>query len=472
MLVPACFIAYCLIAFSLFFFMPPRRAAMIGFMAGWVLLPVATWPPNAISNDIFTVEVIGAALPSELGWTKAVVIPLPILLGLIIFGRQYWRKLRWSWFDLVVALLCIWPILAGFSGVNTMSQAASEVGWMMAVWGGCWSIGRILAVSDSGQSELVEAIAWSGVPLVPMALYEGIIPPSLYAKIYGYHPFQLEGADRYIGWRPMGLLEHGNQFGIWIGMSALAWFTMARRTESKKSTYIPLAIITGIATVGGQSLGAILLYFAGLIWMTLPRRALQVVVAGLLFLSASFGAVYFSGALPVTRAAWESVAGGKLANSLRTYGRASFGYRVRRDQIALAMIKKTPVIGYGVWDWWRPLGSHPWGLPLLLWGQYGLFAMLCSIVVMIGGAIRSLWRGSRSVLPVIAILGFVDAWLNSYIFFPGLIAAGALSVSQLGSRSRRGSSSRSGRSRNSRSDFENWEEDDDDARAPSMTSPG
>jgi hypothetical protein len=439
----ASYAVYSLITIALFFVMPLRRAALFAFMAGWLILPVAVFPPAAISDDIFTVEVIGAALPSNLGLTKAIVIPLAILIGMFIRAPGLLKTLRPWWMDLAVLLLALWPLLPGITGTVPFSSAAAQAGYMAVVWGGSWLIGRLLAASDDGQRAVVEAIGWSGIPLLPITLYEVLTPPSLYTKIIGYHPFQLEGAIRYIGYRPMGLLEHGNQFGIWIAMSALAWFAMARRTQSKKAVYVPIAIVMALGAFAGQSVGALALYVAGVIWILLPRRVLGMTAAGVALFMVLFGGIYLSGKLPVARSAWEKVAGGKLTAALVATGRAGLGYRVRRDQMALGMVSRAPVAGYGTWDWWRPLGSHPWGLQLLIAGQFGIFALLCATVVMLGGAVRSIWRRSHSVLPVIIVMGAIDAWLNSYIFFPGLVAAGALS-SQLGSGAlaRRSSSNR------------------------------
>jgi hypothetical protein len=99
---------------------------------------------------------------------------------------------------------------------------------------------------------------------------------------------------------------------------------------------------------------------------------------------------------------------------------------MRRDQLALKMVYRAPVAGYGAWDWWRPLKSHPWGLPLLLAGQFGLVSLALLGAALFGGALRGLWRGSGGLLPILILLAGIDAWLNSYIYFPALLAAAAL----------------------------------------------
>jgi hypothetical protein len=416
---------FCLISLTLFFVIPPQIAALVSYMAGWLVLPVANFPANTITPEFYTIEVIGVALPSQLGLTKAVIIPLMSAIGLLIRAPGLLKLIRFGWFDLVATLFCLWPLTRCISGEEPVLEAAKDAAYISAAWGGSWLVGRLIAASGSGQRNLVQAIAWSGIPMLPVVLYEGIFSPSLYPKIYGSHPFLWDGATRYVGYRPVGFMEHGNQFGIWIAMSALAWFAMAKRSQSERSSYVFIASVTGLAMIVCQSVGAIALYGLGVIWLLLPRRALGFVAAG--------AAMATTLSLPVARSAWESVAGGKLVAALRATGRGSLGFRVRRDQAALKMIQQAPLTGYGRWDWWRPLGLHPWGLPLLIAGQLGIVAFGLAMILMAGSAIRSIWRGSHSIVPIIAILGLVDAWLNSYIFWPGLVAAGAL-VNQFGSR--------------------------------------
>jgi len=90
------------------------------------------------------------------------------------------------------------------------------------------------------------------------------------------------------------------------------------------------------------------------------------------------------------------------------------------------MIYRVPLTGYGTWDWWRPLKSHPWGLPLLLAGQFGFLSLVLVTIALFAGAIREIWLGSHSILPVVVILAAIDAWLNSCIYFPAMLAAAAM----------------------------------------------
>jgi hypothetical protein len=66
-----------------------------------------------------------------------------------------------------------------------------------------------------------KAFVIAGMAYVPICLMEIFTGPQLYALLYGYQPHRWIGAQRYFGFRLIGLLEDGNQLGIWMPTSAL-----------------------------------------------------------------------------------------------------------------------------------------------------------------------------------------------------------------------------------------------------------
>ena len=91
--------------------------------------------------------------------------------------------------------------------------------------------------------------------------------------------------------------------------------------------------------------------------------------------------------------------------------------------------------GTGRWDWFRPAGTRPWGLPLLILGAYGLVG-LALLGATLGGALVRLAASARSGGPkaagarlaiMLLLLSAIDALFNSFLFYPA-IAAAALSV--------------------------------------------
>ena len=422
----ACYLIYVLVAMSLFALRTQRQAALIAYFGGWLLLPVAIYDPRTITAQGFTLDIIGTALPSDLLLTKALIIPLGILAGLAWRAPSLLRAFRPGLPDAFMAAFCLSPLLALLGGHIGPGSALVQSAYLAGVWGGSWIIGRVLLNDGGGHQALVRAIAASGLCLVPFALIEGWRGARVYTLLYGTHPFYADGTERYVGARPIAFLEHGNQYGLWICMGALAAFYLALRDETRSRRTVALALLIGGCAIASQSIGAIVLLGLGAIWLLLPGRVRRVsFIAGALLIGLG-GAAYLSGALPLERVAYGTPMGRATIAALKSTGRGSLSWRVHRDIEALDTIHRAPLTGYGRWDWWRPLNAHPWGLTLLLAGQFGLISLALLACAMLADALRALWFGSLGVLPVIIVLAAIDAQLNSFIYFGAILAAAAL----------------------------------------------
>src|SRR3546814_6297103 len=83
-----------------------------------------------------------------------------------------------------------------------------------------------------------------------------------------------------------------------------------------------------------------------------------------------------SGTVPLRDLA-EKTSGGKMARDMfRAAGRQSLPWRIGQDLKTLPIIQDRLVIGHARWDWFRGAGTRPWGMPLLLLGQFGLVGLL------------------------------------------------------------------------------------------------
>src|SRR3546814_18571581 len=87
------------------------------------------------------------------------------------------------------------------------------------------------------------------------------------------------------------------------------------------------------------------------------------------------GALHISGTVPLRDLA-EKTSGGKMARDMfRAAGRQSLPWRIGQDLKTLPIIQDRLVIGHARWDWFRGAGTRPWGMPLLLLGQFGLVVL-------------------------------------------------------------------------------------------------
>jgi O-antigen ligase len=296
-------------------------------------------------------------------------------------------------------------------------------------------LGRIYFSGQEARVQLITVIAAGLAVLAPIALLEGIMGPKLYGWLYELHPFRFDGAQRYVGFRPLGFFEHGNQYGIWVAATALAavWLW---RTEPVRGRFGAVAALALAITLLSQSVGAILLLFGGLalLWRigsSMKRWVLPLILA----LIISGATLYLTRALPLRAFAENTMIGRQIVGLARSAGRESFTWRIARDQEALALVSDHPIAGTGQWDWWRQDEGRPWDLAVLIFGQFGLIGLVLALGSLLAPAVRALYdRGCLALrrnlpevpLATIVLMGVADMLLNSFILYPAILAAGAL----------------------------------------------
>jgi hypothetical protein len=431
-------LAWPLLSVAAFKFFQPQSAVLWVLLGGWLVLPVGFYPPDA-SFSAFPYWLIGTALPSEMLITKAWIAPASALLGTVLLDRQRLRSHRFNAWDLPMLLWCLWPLLQWMLRAEAQPTPALASAYLIGSWGLTWLLGRLYFNRLEDQAALLHGLAWAGLACLPFAVIEGIAGPDLYAAFFEPHPFASDGADRYLGWRPLGFFENGNQYGLWVCLCALAalWVWRSRVAERRASWWGWGAMAVCAMALLAQSVGALLLLGLGLAVLVLMARVrLQTFWVGTLCVWLVCGAVYLSGALPIAQLGKETTVGRKVVEVFKASGRGSFTWRISQDQKAMGLVKSTVLVGQGHWDWWRSLNTRPWGLAILLVGQFGLIGLVCAFGAMLAPAVLCLWRvpvaspwqlsGAPVILATIVVLTAMDAGLNSFIFFPALMAAGAL----------------------------------------------
>jgi hypothetical protein len=430
----AAHIAWGAVAVLLFRMVPPRQAFWAILIGGWLLLPPAAYGPLPPPGS-FTFTIVGNGLPSAQLITKQWTAPAIALLVSLAFDRARWRRLVWNWWDLPIAGFCLWPLLQGalLGGASPAPAVASL--YLLGAWGLPWLAGKLYL---SGRDDvLVFAAMMAGLTLLllPAAILEGVTPFRVHALAYGSNPFAHDGIERYIGYRPQLFFEHGNQYGLWIAGAALcaAWRAREAGGAGRAQRWRWAAFALTAATLAAQSAGAIVLLFAGLILLFVPRlfAALRFVLPLALAGALAIGALHVSGVVPLRSLATDTAAGQAMVGALRASGRGSAAWRVSQDLKTLPLLRGDAIVGTGRWDWFRPAGTRPWGLPLLVLGEFGIVG-LALLFAALGGALVRLAPGARAGdsgarLAVLLLLLFaVDALLNSFLFYPA-IAAAALS---------------------------------------------
>jgi len=436
------YVAFCAVAIAIFFLLEVRRAILVVFLGGWLLLPVTDYPPQAIQAR-FPYWITGAAVPSDLLVTKAWIVSVVAFAGAALRDIPRLRAWHPRAIDAPIVLWCLWPLVSGLLAARPDPSPILASFYVVGCWGLPWLLGRIWFTGQDGGLSLIDGLAGAGLACLPFALLEGALPAWLYGLLYELHPFRNDGVDRYVGYRPLGFFENGNQYGIWVSLCALAFLWRAAsigRFDQHRHLYMLGAAISVAIALAAQSVGAILLLVAGLAVIATWRfRALKAMAFTLAAMIAIVGAVHLSGIVPLKQIARETPMGRELLGAVRATGRGSFAWRISQDSKALSAVHASPLTGSARWDWWRvSSGSRPWGLAMLLIGQYGLIGLALAFGGLLAPVVRALsfrraesgWRADAVVLPlgVIVLLALFDALLNSFFFFPAILAAGAIAV--------------------------------------------
>lgn len=440
------FLAFTLVAWLPFWFCRPAVAAAIVFFGGWLLLPVGHYAPGS-AEAIFPYWITGLAVPSDMLLTKAWVAPVAALLGAAAFDRAGLRHWRPGWVDLPMTAWCVWPLVqAALQSLATDAVARPSALlaslYLAGCWGAPWLLGRLYFSSPEGLRLLAAAMTGSALACLPFSLVEGIAGPVFYDRVYELHPMHTDGIDRYLGFRPLGFFEDGNQYGIWIALCALAavWLAIAGRDDRFARRWRIAAAVVLAMALAAQSLGALLMLAIGAAFLSLCRvlRPRRTAIALLAFLVLG-GAIYVSGLVPVMQIGRSTAIGQRVLDGFRSVGRGSFTWRISQDQKMLAKVHQHALIGSASWDWWRPKGTRPWGLSMLVLGQFGLVGLTLAMGSLLWPALRVAWRAPRAsgwqpdgvqlMVATVTVLAALDALLNAFFFFPAIVAAGALAGS-------------------------------------------
>jgi hypothetical protein len=449
------YLAFALLGLVAFRFARPAAAALGVFLVGWLVLPVGHFPDGA-ADVVFPYWITGLAVPSDMLLTKAWVAPVAALLGAAVFDHRSLQRFRPSWMDLPMALWCLWPLVQSIVVVDTSPSAWIAALYLAGCWAAPWMLGRLYFSSPEGWLMLAQGLALTTLACLPIGLIEGVLGPTLYGLFYEPHPFKTDGIERYIGFRPLGFFEDGNQYGLWISLCALAaiWLAVIGGKERSARIWRTLATVATALALAAQSVSGIGMLVIGTCFLSACRwirpRQMAIAAAAALLLG---GSVYVSGIVPIAKLGRDTSFGRHVVDSFRGIGRGSFTWRISQDQKLLPDAMARPITGHATWDWWRHKETRPWGLTVLVLGQFGLVGLALCLGTLLWPAIRiarqapsaSGWgpQGLSLMLATVVALTVLDALMNSFIFFPAIVIAGSLAAVAPGRR--RGEITRIGR---------------------------
>lgn len=453
--IPPLFALWAWFPIGLFFFYrcKVRVAILITLVAGWAVLPTANFVPT---DAEFPYWIMSASLPAGYFLTKATITGLTALAGVMIFDWRGVRRFRPSGWDLPMALWCAVPVLSGMANHGAYQGALREglrgAVYQLLAWGVPYLLGRLYFADDAGLELAAKAFATAGLCYVPICLAEVIAGPEFYAHVYGYQPYRWLGAARYIGFRPIGFLEDGNQLGIWMAAATLLATGLWRYGRGRRVLGLPIgwaALALLVVTVLCQSGGSIILMICLLPFILIHRGAFRRRVAvALALIVLCFAGLRLSNVISLRWMVDNTRPAREVEMFFYRIGRQSFTWRLAQDERHVRTALERPITGWGRWDWWRNGENRPWGLWLLAYGMYGGVGLAALETLQLLPVVKSAWVGEmhgevqdessmegggvspdlRIAFGAVLLLTAIDNLLNSGMILPFVLAIGGMSA--------------------------------------------
>ncbi|CAN5832741.1 hypothetical protein BH23PLA1_BH23PLA1_10090 [soil metagenome] len=394
LLVPITLFGWIPVVLFLFAVLPPRRAVIVAFVAGWLLLP----------NAGYTFQ----GLPD---YNKVLATTLGVLLGTVLFDSGRFFAFRPRWADLPMLIWCLCPIASSLSNDLGLYDGLSASHRHLTTWGLPYLIGRLYLGEADGLRELATAILIGGLLYVPPCLYEIRMSPQLHRMLYG---FAIWGGTRYGGYRPQVFLSNGLELGMWMTAACLMGYALWAGGTIKRLWGLPFgALLLGLllVTVLCKSTGALLLLAVGLAVLWVVRRTgSSLPVWVLILVSPLYMAVRTPGL-------WSGETLVELTQTYINEERAqSLEFRlINEDMLAVKALQR-PVFGWSGWGRNRVYDEHGRDISI----TDGLWIIALGVNGLVGlGALTMTF-----LLPPALLLRFpVRSWSTS-----GLAPAAALAV--------------------------------------------
>ncbi len=428
----------------LFRLLPGRDAAITCLVVGWAVLPVASHPPSAESKAGYLSSVHAVAVPTATLVNKATAIGLGCLAGFIVFDRRAFGRLRLDPVDLPIVAFCLVPLASTAANGLPLSEGLAQVRYLALAWGVPYLLGRAYLADSESRGRFALGLAAVGLAYLPLCFLEIVEGPLAYRIFYGPHPYEFEGAARFLGHRPLGFQEHGNQLGMWMASSALAVTWLWGSGAMKRPGGIPGGVLSAVligATLLCQSHGSILLLGMALVPLAvarLPKGRLVWRWAALVAVGLACLAIGLLVARKGLNAGSLRLAVGDFFKGI---SKSSFTWRLARSEQFVPIALQRPWLGWGRANWraenltfTNPVNLSIW---LLTLGMYGLFGLAALMATWLLPLIRSFGPrtyptlfgpsgGATGALVALVAINFLDGFSNSVTILPILAAVGGL----------------------------------------------
>jgi hypothetical protein len=375
--VPIVLLGWPLVSLLLFVFLSPRRALIANFVAGWLIIPVASLP-----------------LPGFPEFSKTTSMAVGAVLGVLLFDARRLGAFRPRPFDLPALALVLAPFPAALANGLGAYDGLSGVLGAFEIWGVPWMIGRLYGRDPHLLRDVEVAVVIGALAYVPICLWEIRMSPQLNYWLYGFYPFRFHTTRRLGGYRPVGFFRHGIELGMMMMSAALISVSFQLADKRDRILGVPITWVSAIllaTTALTRALGGLILLAAGTVAMLITRISRRPILIGLLILAPlAYIGLRFSGTMPEERLV-------SLAASVSPERAASLETRLEHEAALADKAFERPIFGWSGWGRSRVYDergkdrSLTDGLWIILFGQYGLVGLGSWLAIMLGPPVLA-WR--------------------------------------------------------------------------------
>ena len=432
--VPIALFIWPMISLCLFALLKPHRAVIANFVAGWLLLPVASIP-LAYFPDV----------------SKLSTMAVGALLGVLLFDTRRLVRFRPTVLDAAALVLTTGPLATsvanGLGFYDGLSRALSN----FLIWGTPWLMGRLYASAPGVRRDLMLGLLIGSLAYVPICLFEMRFSPQLHRWVYGFTPFPFYTVHRFGGYRPVGFLRHGIEFGMLMMSGSLIALWLAHLKTRQRVLGIPIGWVAAILVTAAlltRALGSWILLAIGVFVLFGTRTTRSGILIALLLLTP----ITYAGARSLGIFQGDVLVA--LAENVSKERAASLNTRFYHEGQLTGKALERPVLGWGGWSRNRihnergENASLTDGLWIIMLGQSGFVGLGSWLAMMLAapmlilrrvGARRLLLPASAPVLILMVLLPLqtIDWIFNGFVNPVTLLMAGSLvEASRTGRRGR------------------------------------
>lgn len=408
----------------LFTILPPRRAVIVAFLAGWCFLPV-----------------YGLAIKGFPEYDKQSATCLGILLAAAAFDGARFVKLKPRLLDLPMALWCISPLISNTLGERGAYEGMSTSVQYIFAWGIPYFIGRLYITDLGSMRELAVGLFVAGLVYSVFTLYEIKMSPQLHTMVYGFFPHEnFTMTRRWGGWRPNVFMQHGLAVGLFMSTCAVVGIWLWKGKSLRVMWGMPawlLAMALAAVSILCKSTGATMLMLlgVGVLWITARLRTGWALRALLLAPVAYMVARTVGG--------WDGQIMVDLANAIDADRGGSLHWRLASESESWRLVRPKALFGMGYFAFAgqfvegsdiRVTPDGMWLIALVANGLFGLFAFYGSLLLPVADfarRLRPVYWGHPAVAPaasvaIIVVLFAIDNLFNAMANPILVLAAGGL----------------------------------------------